>query len=186
MKIADVYKKSLKKKQVVRFITKHPEGDCYDGVVVKDAKSFIAIALTDDFEFDGITILAKKYIKGYRDGEDEKCYNEIIKFNGQINKIKVPTWLKNCKTLEDIARQFKKLNIWPAIEVLFDKGKDSALFIGPVLGGNNKEFELYCYDAAGKWEDGYVLAYKEIFKIEFNYKYCKHFNKYMKSKIKEK
>lgn len=182
MNLSQVYKKSLNKKWLVRFITKHPDGDCYDGIVLKEAKDFIVIASENDFEFDGILILSKKFIKGFRDGKFEKCFNEIIRFNSQIKKIKLPTWLNKCQHIKNIFQEIKNHNIWPLVEIVFNKGKKSDFYIGLILGGNEKEVGVRGYNAMGKWEKEYVLDYNEILRISFNDKYSKHFNNFMKSR----
>ncbi|MBK7994094.1 MAG: hypothetical protein IPK14_11925 [Blastocatellia bacterium] len=41
-------------------------------------------------------------------------------------------------------------------------------------------FFLKCYDASGKWEKVYKINYDEVFRIEFDSKYCNRFNHYMK------
>ncbi len=177
-----MYRKSLKKQWATRFKTIHPDGDCYDGVVVKENENFIVLLSEENFEFDGIVILPKSVIKGYRDSRFEKCLNRILCHNGQIKKVKIPTWLENCVSLEDILRQFNRRNIWPIVEILHDKKKDSSLYIGPILKGNHNEFCLHCFDASGKWEKKYIIQYKEIFKLEFGSKYCRYFNSFMKGK----
>ncbi len=184
MKLSNVYKKSLRKKWLVRFETKHPDGDSYDGIVLKEAKNFIVLAPECDFEFDGICILPKKFIKGYRDGKFEKCCNEIIRVNGQIKKIKLPSWLKQCSGLEDVFRGIKRNNIWPLVEILFNKNKESDFYIGSIIGGNDKEFGIRGYTATGKWEKVFVLDYSEVLRIGFYDHYSKHFNGFMKTKKK--
>jgi len=182
MKLAEVYKKSLKRKWLIRLKTKHPDGDCYDGIILKETESFIIIAAELDFEFDGILILAKKYIKGYRDAKFEKCGNEIIRFNGQLKKIKLPSWLNQCNKMEDVFREIKRHDIWPLVEILFNKNKESAFYMGSITGGNIKEFGIRSYDATGKWEKEYILNYDEVLRIGFHDKYSTNFNNFMKRK----
>lgn len=180
MKITGVYKKSFSKKWLVRFKTYHPSGDYYDGIVLKETKSFIVLASEQDFEFDGIYILAKKYIRGYRDGKFEKCTNKIIRFNGQIKKIKLPTWLNQCNKIGDVFSGLKRRNIWPFVEILFNKNNESAFYIGPIIGGNDKGFGIHGYNSIGEWKNEYVLNYEEILRIGFNDRYSKNFNRFIK------
>lgn len=182
MSLAAVYKNSLRNKWVVRFKTKHPHKDCYDGIVVKNEDNFIIIARFDNFEFNGITILTKRFISGYRNGDFENCANKIIRLNGHFKKVKIPAWLNDCEILEDVFKNLKKRKVWPGVEILFDNAKDSAFYIGPILGGNSQGFWLHCYDAAGEWEKEYFLSFKEVLKVDITDKYCDHFNKFMKSK----
>ena len=68
------------------------------------------------------------------------------------------------------------------LEIVFDEGTNSAFYLGPITNVNTKHFSIMCYDAAGKWEKEYQLDYNEVFKIEFDSKYCNHFNSFMKYK----
>lgn len=186
MELKLIYKKSFTKKWLVRLKTKHPDGDAYDGIVLKETKSFVVLALEKDFEFYSICILAKKYIRSFRDGKFEKCFNKILRFNGQIRKLKLPRWLSRCEEIENVFRAMKRRNIWPIVEILFNKNKRSDFYIGSIVGGNDKEVGIRSYNAAGDWEKEYVLNYNEILRIEFNDKYSKHFNNFMKTKRKQK
>jgi hypothetical protein len=78
--------------------------------------------------------------------------------------------------------EIKKRNIWPGIEVTFrhKRKMENAFYLGPLVDFYDDCFILYCYDAAGKWEDVYEIDYDEIFKICLNGSYEKHFNRYMK------
>ncbi|MCP4711456.1 MAG: hypothetical protein GY869_22780, partial [Planctomycetes bacterium] len=85
MNIAQKYRKSRRESWCLRFKTVHPDGDNYDGVITDIKRSFVVLREQRDFEFDGLNLLFKKFIKGYRDGRFEICLNEIIRDNGQIN-----------------------------------------------------------------------------------------------------
>jgi hypothetical protein len=81
--------KSLEKKWRVRFKTTNPDKDNYDGVVICNKDDFIVLQQEESFEFDGLVIIPKKFIKNVRDGKYEKCCNEILVQNGQLEKITV-------------------------------------------------------------------------------------------------
>ena len=72
------YRKSVEERWSMRFRTRHPEGDNYDGVIVHIGQHFIVVREEIDFEFDGIVVLPKKVIRGVRDGEFERCANKIL------------------------------------------------------------------------------------------------------------
>jgi len=184
MTLNEIYKKSLNEKRLIRLKTKHPDGDNYDGIILKETDKLIFLASETDFEFNGIIIFAKKFIKGFRYGRFEECHNELIRFNGQINKVRLPVWLKTVNSWEDILRGLNKRDIWPCVEILYNKLEKSVFYIGPGIGGDEEGFTLHGYDADGKWEKEYYLNYDEIFRVEFNDKYSKNFNSYMKSKEK--
>lgn len=175
--------KSLEKKWGVRFKPTHPDKDNYDGVVICNKDDFIVLRQEEDFEFDGVVIIPKKFIKNIRDGKYEKCCNEILRQNGQLEKITVPDWIFECENLNQVLSSLKNLDIWAAVETV--SSKNSAFYIGPITKVGRKKFNLYCYNAAGKWESEYTLPINEIFKIEFDNKYCNHFNDYMQSKAEE-
>ncbi len=185
MKLSDIYCKSLKKKWVIRLKTRHPDGDHYDGVVLKETQTFVVLAQMDELEFDGVTILAKRFIKGFRDNRFESCYNKIIRFNGAINKLKIPGWVDRCESLKEVIKECQKRQVWPGIEALSANGKDSAFYVGPVVEMHDESFKIFCYDADATWEKDYSISYKQIFKVCFHDRYTTHFNKFMKAKYKK-
>jgi hypothetical protein len=182
MRVTEKYRKSLDEKWCLRFKTRHPDGDNYDGVVTQINREFIVLREEDDFEFDGITILPKKSIKGCRDGKYEQCCNEILRENGAIRKCDSPRWLNGCETLPEVIRELKRRDIWPGVETIFAGNSKTAFYIGPITRAADDCFYLRCYDAAGKWEKEYELTYDEIFRIEFNSRYCNQFNAYMRKR----
>lgn len=184
MSLLQKYKKSLEQKWRIRFKTNHPDGDTFDGIVTHIAPNFIIMREEWDFEFNGIVLLQKKNIKGYRDGKYEACFNAILQQNGQMKKLRVPRWLDSCKTIPQVIQNIKQHNIWPIIERLFNEGKETDFYIGPITEVSDESFSVYCYDAAGEWESEYKIRYEEIFRVEFDSKYCKHFNSYMRNKTK--
>ncbi|MCI0491253.1 MAG: hypothetical protein L0229_32075 [Blastocatellia bacterium] len=185
MGLARKYRKSLDEQWSLRFKTRHPDGDAYDGVVTHIKPGFIVLLEEADFEFDGFVILPKKYIKGFRDGKYERCCNQILRENGAIKKIRPPRWLDSCETIPQVLTTLMQRGVWPGVETIFNQGKKSAFYLGPITRVTDKRFFLKCYDAAGKWEGIYKLKCEEIFRIEFDSRYCKHFNAYMKSREEE-
>lgn len=181
MSLAKSYQKSLEQQWCLRLRTKHPDGDNYDGVITHVKKSFVVLREERELEFDGLIILKKEFIKSCRDGKFEKCINEILQSNGAMKKCRSPKWINNCGTPFDVMTAIQRRGIWPGIETLFNDGKDSAFYLGPITQVNKNSFSIYCYDAAGKWEQEYELEYAEIFRIEIDSIYCNHFNRYMRS-----
>jgi hypothetical protein len=182
MSLEPKYKKSLTQQWSIRFETLHPDTDNYDGVITHNKPDFIVLREQEDFEFDGIVILSKQFIKSIRDGKYEKCCNEILRYNGAIKRLRVPKWMSNCETMQKIFNMAKRRNIWLGVEIVFKEGTESAFYIGPIASADEKHFSIKCYDATGKWEKEYQLDYAEVFKIEFASKYCNNFNAFMKSK----
>ena len=178
-----ILNKSLSQKWLIRIRTSHPERECYDGVVICIHKKYIIIQPENNFQFDGIIVIPKKWISGCRDSKYEECQNKIIRQNSAINKIKAPKWLIEPTNLLSILSVLMKKDIWPGIELVFSKNEetDSAFYIGPIKSVSETDFSLLCYDAAGKWEKEYKISINEIFKIEFGDKYSFYFNKYMRS-----
>ncbi len=176
--------KSLKNKWRVRFETSHPDKDAYDGVVIYDTSDFVALHEEENFEFDGVVIISKAFIQKIRDNKYDKCCNEIIRQNGELEKIASPDWIEDCGSIKQIINSLKDKDIWAGIEIVFERKKKikSSFYLGPITHIGEKFFRLKCYDADGKWEKEYELLYDEIFRIEFDSNYCNHFNKYMKLK----
>jgi hypothetical protein len=181
VKLSEKYGKSLENKWVIRLKTVHPDGDSYDGIVMANKRLFLVIKEVREFEFDGTMILPKNVIRGYRDSDFEKCHNAVIRDNDQINKAEVPAWCHDCGSLREVFEYFKNHDIWPGVETLLDDGKTAAFCLGPITETSKRSFSLHCYDAAGRWEKVYCLDYDEVFRIEFDSKYCNHFNNYMKA-----
>jgi len=163
MSLASQYKKSLENRWVTRLETYLPGGEAYDGVVTQSHRHIVAMRELRDFNFDGVIILPKKIVTGFRDGEFEECTNAIVRESGEIRKAKSPRWLDSCSSIKAVLHSLHARNIWPAVESLFS-------------------FKFHCYDAAGKWEQVYELAYAAICRIEIDSLYTNAFNSYMKRK----
>lgn len=182
MKFERKYKKSFTEQWRMRFETRHPDEDFYDGVIINIKPDFIVLREEEDFEFNGIIVLPKRFVKNVRDNKFDKCINEIIRFNGTINKLKPPKWLDACETIQQVFSTAKRRKIWLAAEILFNDDRKSALYLGPITNVRNDGFSIKCYDAEGKWEKEYQLDFEEVLRLEFDSKYCNHFNAFMKFK----
>jgi len=182
MKVDRVIKKSLKKRLPVRLITR-PEGEAYDGIVLKDGRDYVAMACVPDLKFDGLVILPKKYIRGFREGKFEKTLNEIIRSNGEIKKMKGPAWLLKCGEMKDVLRQLFERKIWPIVHVVFDKEKHSEMYIGPIMGGDEKQkaFTIRHYSATAKWKYKQFIYFRQVQMVQWGDNYSKIFNKFMQS-----
>ncbi len=182
MSLGKSYKKSLEQQWNLRFKTKHPNGDSYDGVITNLKKRFVILREEIDFEFEGLIIVQKKFIKSCRDGKYEQCCNEILRTNDAMKKCSSPRWINVCETMVELLTAIKTRGHWPGIETLFDNNTDYAFYIGPITQIGDKSCHMYCYDAAGKWEKEYEIKYDEILRISLYDRYGKHFNKYMSSR----
>jgi hypothetical protein len=172
-------KRSLDKKWCVRFNTRHPEKDVYDGVVIHNGTSIVVIREFRDLAAEGIIGLPKRVLSGIRDGAFELCENEILRRSGEIRSAKPIKWLDEVNTVEELLQGLSKRKIWPAIEQV--KRRDPALYVGPIFHMEKDACDIYSYDAAGAWEDINRIEFKNIFKIEFHSKYLNDFNEYMRA-----
>ena len=182
MGLEQKYRKSMTERWCLRFKTRLPEQDNYDGIITHNKRGFIVLRQEHDFEFDGVVLLLKKVIRGYRDNKYEDCCNAIIRQNGSLKTARSPRWLDSCDRIPDVFAQLQSRDIWPAIEIVFNEGSETAFYLGPITRIETNAVSIRCYDAAGKWEKVYELDYDEICRIEFDSKYCNHFNGYMRSK----
>jgi hypothetical protein len=180
MTLADHIRKSRDSQWSIRFKTRHPDEDSFDGIVIHIGHDFVAIREEVSFELDGVVILPTSVITDVRDGKYERCCNAILRQNGAIAKDVTPGRVEHCNTLRSVVDELMKRDIWPAIEIVYNRGRDSALYLGPITRTSTKRFSLRCYDAAGRWEKEYRLRYREIFKVEVGSTYCVHFNSYMR------
>lgn len=185
MSLSKKYKKSKDMKWCMRFKTFHPEGDNFDGVVTNIQKNLIVLREAKDFDFDGVVILPKKILKGYRDGKFERCFNRVLCHNSNIKKVKSLRWLDNCTDLKQILYIIQKKNIWPVVEIIYKpNGKvETEFYIGKITRIEKKSFWIYDYSAAGKWQGEWEIGYDEIFKIEFDDDYSRHFNAFMQTRL---
>jgi hypothetical protein len=182
MSLKKKFQKSLEQQWRLRFKTNHPDGTTFDGVVTHVKPRFIVMREDNDFRFDGVVILPKRSITGYRDGKYERCANDLMRENGEMAKCVVPAWLDATETLSGVIDELARRDIWPTVETLYQKGTKSAFYIGPITRLAKKRFNLYQYDSAGKWERDYEISYQEVFRIEFDNHYSNAFNDYMRAR----
>jgi hypothetical protein len=175
------FNNSQRKKWIIRIITKNPDGDNFDGIVLGNHEKFIVFQDFQDFEQRGIIFLPKKWIRGIRNGALEKSFNKICRFSRTLKLTKEKNKLLIRSSLKEVILQLKKNHIWPVVEMI--NKKSSSLYIGPITHVDDNLFKVYCYDATGKWEGNYKLEYRKLFKIEINGKYAHYFNKYMWAKM---
>lgn len=183
MSLKQKQQKSLKDKWSLRFLTTHPHGDNYDGIVVHIGSDYIVLREETDFEFDGLIALPTKYLDGYRDGPFERSRNAILRLQRAEPRLRVPRWLRACDTLPALLARLQEREIWPAVEVLTDQGKSCAVYLGALQEVAESGVVLKGYDAAGKWEKPTHIDFDEVFRVEFDSRYCNHFNAYMKNKV---
>ena len=147
--------------------------------MIHNGSSIVLIREFKDLSADGIIGLPKKSLAGIRDGAFELCENEILRRSGEIGSAKPVKWLAEINTVEELLHGLSKRKVWPGIEQV--KRRGPALFVGPIFHLEKDACNIYCYDAAGNWEDIYRIEFKNIFKIEFESKYLNHFNEYMRA-----
>jgi len=182
MSLAQEYRKSLEQRWCLQLKTSLPDDDVYRGIVTHDRPRFIALASLVDFAFDGVEILPKKYIRGYRDSDFERCTNEIIRSNGALEGLTPLSWLDSVQTIRELLAEVHKRDIWPGVELLKRDANRTAFYIGPVLEVRKSDFDLNCYDAAGEWEKEYELPLRDVCRISLGDRYTTEFNRYMRAK----
>lgn len=91
MSLAQKYRKSFEKRWCLRFKTILPDGEEYDGIITHNQRQYVVLREERDFAFDGVLILPKKIIRGYRDDKHDRCGNAIIRENGAIKRAAVAT-----------------------------------------------------------------------------------------------
>ena len=170
-------KKLAQKKRSIRLMTKHYDGDEYDGIVLAAHTEMVLLQIINDFQLGGIIALQTRFLKAVRLGPLEKVVDKIVAQNGQIKKLKRFPWLLKMETIQRMIRECRQRKIWPIVEV--QSNKANSFYIGPVARVGEKDFELFCYDSKGKWEKNYKLTYKEVIRIEIFDNYSKYFNQYM-------
>ena len=180
--LAEALRRSRDERRLIRLETADPDGNAYDGIVMMIHSDFVAICPETDFEFDGIQLVARKHLTGYRDGAFEACWQEILIHSGEINRLAFPAWVEGCADWRAFFTAVRSRDVWPGIEVIVEGGAESALYIGPVLTVGETSLTLLTYDAAGAWEKSYEIDYAEIFRVDLETKYCSRFNDFMRAK----
>lgn len=170
---------SQKNRSIIQLHYQNESEENYEGIVIGATNQIVVLACAKDFEFDGYQLLLRSRVKGYRNSNFEKCYTRILSYNKQLDKIRPPKWVYNIDDIDSAIKGLKRYGIWPAIETIYNS--KSAFYIGPITSISEDKFTLHCYDAAGKWENEYKLAFNEVIRIEWQSKYCMHFNNYMKA-----
>ncbi len=175
------YLKSLCEQCVLRFSTNHPDGDCYDGVVMAIKPDFIVVCEERDWEFDGIQIFSKQAITDVRDGKYEACANRILQGSKTLSQLVLPGWLDACQNLTEVLQALQEQEIWPAVELLCDRHRKGEFSLGPIIKVGKHSFWTHGYGADGQWGKPSQIENSDVFRIEFGSRYCNHFNDYMKS-----
>jgi|GEM_PF-1861872 len=180
MGLSEKYRKSLELKWALRLKTAIPEWGNFDGVVTHNNKSMVVFREFPEFAADGVLILPKKHICGYRDSGFERCANAILRDGGALDDLCAIPWLDQIESLPQLFQEFVTRDVWPGVEVVFDDGDQSAYYIGPVLSADDRGFALCCYDSNGKWEKVYRLEYQEVARVTLGDNYTTEFNRYMR------
>lgn len=160
--------------------TGHPDGTAFLAIVLENGRDFIIVQNISSFEYDGILVIPKKWITGIRNGKDERCSNEVLRQALAPEDISPDATYFGLSDLKEIVTRLRVQSIWPAIEALHRH--ESSLYIGRITNVANDSFEMLSYNAAGEWEKEYAIGYDEVFKIEIDSKYVRHFNEYMELK----
>lgn len=174
------FRKSQEQQWCMRFKTKVDKNDQYDGIIVHQGRSFVALREVRELGIDGLILLQKGVIRGFRDGVFEQCANEILRQSDAMRRLKVPSWVLRCQTFRDVLQQMHTRSIWPGLETLRADGS-GAFYLGPLQDVSKETVSIKAYDAAGRWESVYDLPIREIVRVEFDSAYCNRFNDYMRS-----
>ena len=180
MSLNKACQKSLQEKSCIRLELQEPSGDSHLGVVLAVQRKFIVIQTVNAMEFDGFYVLQKQFIREYRQSHFEACQDSILKHNRQFNDLAVNHWLIECKKLIDVISKLKERDLWPGIEAIYNKGRDTAYYQGPIQEVQQKSLEIAGYDAAGNWEQSYDIEFSDLMSIDIGSRYCQHFNRYMR------
>lgn len=175
-------KHSLEMRWCICVKTREPARNAYDGIVTHLTREYVVLREESELEMDGIVVLPRREIRGVRNSKYERCTNAILRENGELDALSVPSWLDTCKTLHDIFSELHRSDTWPAVEVVYRGRTRNALYLGPLTQVTKKFVTIRCYDAAGEWEDESRLAYDKIVRVEIESAYCRHFNAYMRGR----
>jgi hypothetical protein len=180
MNLVPKFRKSLRQKYCVRFRTNHPDQSDYDGIVTHIRPDYIVVREEYDFELEGIVVFSRKAVVACEERRCGKTFNEVLRHTGQMKDLKIPAWLDECCTFQDILGQLKKRRIWPAVEIV--QKKDTWFLVGPITHVEENGSLIRGYSADGKWGRDYPINYRYLHCIRFGDRYTRHFNRYMRDK----
>lgn len=184
MNILPKLKKSLRDKIAIQFAVPQKDDPDFVGVVVRLTSEFVALREINNFETVGIQIFRLDAIGEFLENGNRRCANQVLKANGQLEKLRPPKWLDKCETMHDVFLQLQKRDIWPSIEV--KDGEDEWYLLGTITHVEEAGINIRHYDAHGKWEKPTPVSLQYITSIQFDGPYEKHFGNYMKMKSRPK
>lgn len=180
MGLSEKYKKSLESKWCLRLKTTWPDSEFHDGVVTHNRRRFLILREMDDLAFDGVTILPKRHIVGYRDGGIEECTNAILRASGALEEPHPFPWLDGVHTFPELFYELKEREFWPGVLMADEENDWTYLCIGPVVAANAHHVQILTYDARGRWrKTAWEEPYARIKAITLGDDYTSRFSKYI-------
>lgn len=177
--------RSLDYQWCVRFVTDILDSDSaestvIDGIVAHIGEDFFALWQESDFEIDGMFFLRPWLIRDIRDDEHDECCNNILRQNGQIERLRLPDWLGECELLSEALQAMMSNDVWPAM--VHGDETENLYYIGSILSVSAETICVKCYDAIGNWGGEFELDVERLLRIDLDTRYCKHFNNYIRDK----
>src|SRR6266404_2910741 len=143
----------------VHIDTKHPRGSTVTGLLLETSPRFVTVQQITGFEDDGVIVLPAKWIRTTRRSKFERCMNDVLQVLGTLHTTMYRSGLLGHSDLPGIVAHLHVSDTWPAVEVLHKN--EASVYAGPITELSESTFRIYCYDAAGEWEQEYEIDYDE-------------------------
>jgi hypothetical protein len=172
--------KYLKKRDCVKIYREVRDGsDEIYGVISGITDSFLQIAESHEFKFNGEVIIRQDQYESIRCSKFEKTIKKILVAENEISDDKPIVTQLDLKSWDSIFTELKKQDIHVIVEC--EDLKDSTFAIGEIVSVGKKSVAVHNYDASGKLDKKPTLVkFKDITIVRFNDAYSMTFRKYLK------
>lgn len=154
----------------------------YNGFILAQTNKYILVCNTNDFWYDGTTIIRKADIDEIRRTENEKFFQKIIEKEGLKEDFLKRSMLLNFQ-LDTYPKMFEAIrNMKIPVIVEAKYGNDDRFIIGPVIGFDSKKLKINHFNSRGEYDLKPVTCkYKEITHFTIDSPYANIFYKYAKT-----
>jgi hypothetical protein len=154
----------------------------FNGFILAQNAKHVLICNTDNFFYDGVSIIRKADIDEIRRTENEKFFQKILEKEGLKGQfLEKSSLLKfELDTYQKMFESFYKMKIPVILEAKYKK--DDRFIIGPVMKFDDKKVKINHFNSRGEYDLKFVpCKYKEITYITIDSPYANTFYKYVKT-----
>jgi len=170
-------KRLIEHKQYVSFTCNGLPYREFEGTLVHVTDTFVAVREDDDFEWDGIQVVAREHLGKIEVGPTEKFRRQILEQNGQLAKLKAPAWLFACDTFQDVMQQLHRRKMW--IDVTIVHRRTRYFGLGPIMEVEEAGATIRNIYSEGTWDkQDWPVDFKYLRRLNFGDRYTRHFSRF--------